>query len=38
MKIAFPLLNEKELAIDFVHSHFIGKSRTLITLKSGHLN
>jgi len=24
MKIAFPLLNEKELAIDFVHSHYIG--------------
>lgn len=24
MKIAFPLLNETELAIDFAHSHFIG--------------
>jgi predicted Fe-Mo cluster-binding NifX family protein len=24
MKIAFPLLNEKELAIDFVHSSYIG--------------
>ncbi len=24
MKIAFPLLNEKELAIDFVHSDYIG--------------
>ena len=24
MKIAFPLLNEKELAIDFVHSRYIG--------------
>ncbi|HEY4789089.1 MAG TPA: hypothetical protein VIH57_23735 [Bacteroidales bacterium] len=24
MKIAFPLLNEKELAVDFAHSHYIG--------------
>lgn len=24
MKIAFPLLNEKELAMDFIHSRYIG--------------
>jgi hypothetical protein len=24
MKVAFPLINEKELAVDFVHSHFVG--------------